>query len=139
MPVQLSRSFLLVVPEKPQVSVVQPHVVSPDAASLKVTKWDALPGWIIDDIRPSWDAFLQSCKVLRNQQLWKEVCILADSIQKRDNTTLRQFFERHFVPYQVLNSDGGSEGLITGYYEPLLKGSRKPSKSLSLPTLYYAR
>ena len=121
------------VPEKPPVSVVQPHIVSPDVASLEVTKWDALPGWIADDIRPSWDAFLQSCTVLRNQQLWKEICILADSIQRRDNTTLRQFFERHFVPYQVLNSNGGSEGLITGYYEPLLKGSRKPSKHYPYP------
>ena len=102
-------------------------------ASLEVTKWDALPGWIADDIRPSWDAFLQSCTVLRNQQLWKEICILADSIQRRDNTTLRKFFERHFVPYQVLNSNGGSEGLITGYYEPLLKGSRKPSKHYPYP------
>ncbi len=38
------------------------------------------------------------------------------------SVTLRQFIESRFVPHQVLNSDGGGEGLITGYYEPLLKG-----------------
>jgi len=121
------------VPEKPPVSVVPPHIVSPDVATLRVTKWGALPGWVADDIRPAWDAFLQSCTVLRNQQLWEEICVLANSMQKRDNATLRQFFERHFVPYQVLNSDGGSDGLITGYYEPLLKGSRRPSKRYRYP------
>ncbi len=121
------------VPEKPPVSVVPPHIVSPDVATLRVTKWGALPGWVADDIRPAWDAFLQSCTVLRNQQLWEEICALANSMQKRDNATLRQFFERHFVPYQVLNSDGGSDGLITGYYEPLLKGSRRPSKRYRYP------
>ncbi len=121
------------VPEKPPVSVVPPHIVSPDVATLRVTKWGALPGWVADDIRPAWDAFLQSCTVLRNQQLWEEICALSNSMQKRDNATLRQFFERHFVPYQVLNSDGGSDGLITGYYEPLLKGSRRPSKRYRYP------
>lgn len=122
-----------VVPEKPPVSIVPPHIVSPDVATLRVTKWGALTGWATDDMRPAWDAFLQSCTVLKNQQLWEEICALADLMQKRDSVTLRQFFERHFVPYQVLNSDGGGDGLITGYYEPLLKGSRKPSKRYRYP------
>ena len=38
-----------------------------------------------------------------------------------------------FVPHQVLNPDGGVEGLITGYYEPLLKGSRRQSKRFRYP------
>lgn len=122
-----------VVPEKPPVSIVPSHIVSPDVATLRVTKWGALTGWATDDMRPAWDAFLQSCTVLKNQQLWEEICALADLMQKRDSVTLRQFFERHFVPYQVLNSDGGGDGLITGYYEPLLKGSRKPSKRYRYP------
>ena len=110
-----------VAPEKPSASVVQPHITSPDLADLKMANWDTLPGWIADDIRPAWDAFLSSCIVLRNHNLWEEICALAGSMQSRDNATLHQFFEHHFVPYQVLNPDGGSDGLITGYYEPLLK------------------
>ncbi|GDX59185.1 hypothetical protein LBMAG31_00610 [Nitrosomonadaceae bacterium] len=47
-------------------------------------------------------------------------------MQQPDSTKLKQFFESRFVPHQVLNFNGGSDGLITGYYEPLLKGSRKP-------------
>ena len=36
----------------------------------------------------------------------------------------RQFFESEFVPWQVRNAQGSTEGLITGYFEPLLRGSR---------------
>ena len=54
-------------------------------------------------------------------------------MQKKDNDKLRQFFEHYFKPYQVLNSNGGSDGLITGYYEPLLKGSRKSSNRYRFP------
>jgi membrane-bound lytic murein transglycosylase A len=119
--------------EKSVTPVVLPHVVSPDVATLKVTNWSALPGWEVDDIRPALDAFLQSCNVLRNQKLWVETCNLTASIQRNDNATLRKFFEHNFKPYQVLNSNGGSDGLITGYYEPLLKGSRKPSDRYRFP------
>lgn len=124
-------------PEKSLTPVVPPHVVSPDVATLKVTNWSALPGWEVDDIRPALDTFLQSCNVLRNQKLWMETCNLAASIQKSDNATLHKFFEHYFKPYQVLNSNGGSDGLITGYYEPLLKGSRKSSGRYRFP-LYTA-
>ena len=98
----------------------------PPIAILKATEWSSLTGWTDDDILPAWDAFLRSCTALMSRPLWQETCTLAISMQQPDGTKLRQFFESRFVPHQVLNSDGGSDGLITGYYEPLLKGSRKP-------------
>jgi membrane-bound lytic murein transglycosylase A len=46
----------------------------------------------------------------------------------RDPSRVRAFFERHFQPYRLIAVDpDGTEngrGLITGYYEPLLRGSR---------------
>lgn len=57
----------------------------------------------------------------------------ADTMRGQDSAALRQFFESRFVPHQVLNSDGSGDGLITGYYEPLLKGSRKQSKRYRFP------
>ncbi|MBT3887940.1 MAG: transglycosylase, partial [Nitrosomonadaceae bacterium] len=113
-----------VVPPHTVSRVIPPHVVSPDVATLKVTDWNTLSGWRGDDIRLALDAFLQSCKVLRNQKLWMKPCKLAVSIPRNDNAILHKFFEHNFKPHQVLNSNGSSDGLITGYYEPLLKGSR---------------
>ena len=118
--------------EKPAASAVPPAAPSP-VAMLKPTDWGALTGWTDDDIVPAWDAFLRSCAVLKNQPLWQKTCTQADSIRGQDNATLRQFFESRFVPHQVLNSDGSGDGLITGYYEPLLKGSRKQSKRYRFP------
>jgi membrane-bound lytic murein transglycosylase A len=121
-----------VVPEKPAASTITP-AVAPPVAMLKPTDWGALTGWTDDDILPAWDAFLRSCAVLKNQPLWQKTCTQADSIRGQDSVTLRQFFESRFVPHQVLNSDGSGDGLITGYYEPLLKGSRKQSKRYRYP------
>jgi peptidoglycan lytic transglycosylase A len=50
-----------------------------------------------------------------------------------DRETARRFFEQFYVPYHVSNTDGTDEGLITGYYEPLLRGSRKPSRRYRYP------
>ena len=38
--------------------------------------------------------------------------------------SVRAFFETHFIPYRVAAADGRDVGRVTGYYEPLLKGSR---------------
>ncbi len=37
---------------------------------------------------------------------------------------MRAYFESHFIPYAVGAADGRDSGLVTGYYEPLLAGSR---------------
>ena len=37
---------------------------------------------------------------------------------------MRSYFETYFQPYRVVNGDGSDSGLITGYYEPILHGSR---------------
>lgn len=50
-----------------------------------------------------------------------------------DRDTARRFFEANFTPFQLINADGSEEGLITGYYEPLLRGSRKPGARYRFP------
>ena len=101
------------------------------------TDWSALTNWTHDDLLPAWHAFLQSCTVLGKQLLWQETCSIAASLQQTDNTNLRKFFETYLVPYQVIDDQGRDEGLITGYYEPLLQGSRTPSEHFRYP-LYTA-
>tara|TARA_B100000686_G_scaffold208238_1_gene215142 strand:- start:1248 stop:2474 length:1227 start_codon:yes stop_codon:yes gene_type:complete len=122
-----------VVPSLITVPTIAPYVISPDVATLKIANWSVLPGWKGDDIRPALETFLQSCSALRNQRLWVKVCNHAASMQQHNNAALRKFFENNFNPYQVINSNGNSNGLITGYYEPLLKGSRKLSERYRFP------
>lgn len=50
-----------------------------------------------------------------------------------DADTARRFFERFYTPYRITGSDGAAEGLVTGYYEPLLRGSRTASRRYRYP------
>lgn len=108
----------------PKPAVAPATVIMPPAAPFAVSKWEMLPDWQIMDMQPSWAAFLQSCRALKTKPGWQETCARADSLVQPDNATLRGFFEEGFTPYQVFNQDGSSQGLITGYYEPRLTGSR---------------
>lgn len=84
-----------------------------------------VPGWHQDNLTEAWPAFNASCKALQNKSDWRELCTIAQGIDVADSVAIRHFFEAFFDPYQVINADGTESGLITGYYEPLLKGSRQ--------------
>lgn len=94
-------------------------------ASFKRVSYDALPNWQKDNLVELWPAFLASCKVLITQAIWQDICTVAEDIDGSDNRALRHYFEAFFDPYWVSQSDGSTHGLVTGYYEPLLRGSRK--------------
>ena len=117
-------------------TVPTPRVEQEKAAPVPVLKpvaWNELTGWADDDLRPAMEGFLQSCAVLKNRAPWQESCTRAGALQGQDADTLRQFFESRFIPHQITNADGSHEGLITGYYEPLLKGSRNPGGRYRYP------
>ena len=102
-----------------------PSAVQPAAKPLQKSDWRALPGWADDDLGQAFTAFVASCNALASQPLWRDTCANARSQQGRDATALRAWFEAEFDPWQLINPNGSSEGLVTGYYEPLLKGSRE--------------
>jgi membrane-bound lytic murein transglycosylase A len=76
-------------------------------------------------LREAWPAFLNSCVVLVKKPDWKEPCTIARDVDATDAKAVRTFFEAFLVPNQVINPDGTDTGLVTGYYEPLLRGARK--------------
>ena len=99
----------------------------------KRVQWSDVRGWSEDDLVPAWQAFLNSCIALSKRTIWSAVCRSASSLQNPNSAIIKKFFESQFVPYQVINNDNTAEGLITGYYEPLLRGSRKPSSRYRYP------
>jgi membrane-bound lytic murein transglycosylase A len=91
---------------------------------LKAANWSDLPGWKEDDIKAAWPAFMQSCRTLQYQSAWQAACAAAAQVSDADSKTIRTFILQHFKVYQIQQAEGGAEGLVTGYYEPLLHGSR---------------
>ncbi len=92
---------------------------------LRPVGFSGMPGWERDDLRDAWPAFLTSCDVMARRAAWKEPCTVAREVDSTNGRAIRTFFEAFFVPHQVFNPDGTDNGLVTGYYEPLLNGARK--------------
>lgn len=117
---------------------VQP---SQAGASLRPAQWADLPGWEDDDLSGVLPAFLQSCRALSGGArwpLWRAACEDAEKSRPHgadDSARLRQFFESRFQPYLLANPDGTTQGRVTGYYEPLLRGSRERSDVYAYPLL----
>ncbi len=121
-------------PATPAPSAETPAAKPPIAANLlRPSAWKEIPGWREDDPQLAWSAFLTSCSTLANQPAWQAVCDAAKAVTARTRDNLFQFFESSFAPYQVINSDGSDSGLVTGYYEPLLRGSRSRTVTYRYP------
>jgi len=112
---------------------IKPPVVGKTFPDFMVSKWAMLPDWPTQDLAAAWPAMQQSCRALRYKPVWLPICAAAAKVDSDDAAAQRAFYETWFTPYQVFNPDGTDTGLITGYYEPLLKGSRKRSKRFAYP------
>ncbi len=102
----------------------------PPAKPLQEARWEDVKGWGADNLVEARGALIESCTVLARQPLWSAACEEAHALPA-ENAALRAFFEARFRPWRVVNPDASTEGLVTGYYEPLLRGSRERSKSFS--------
>ncbi len=89
----------------------------------KSVAWADLPGWNEDHHTQAWPALLKGCRKLKNKGHWQAICADAASLPEVSDTAVKAFIEQRFTPKQLLTEDGAEQGLITGYYEPLLQGS----------------
>jgi membrane-bound lytic murein transglycosylase A len=62
----------------------------------------------------------------------RQVCTEARNSVPLDDTAAREFFEKNFRPIQI-SKLGKSEGFLTGYYEPIIEGSRVPTAEFNAP------
>ncbi len=117
-----------------QADTIQPAPsVTENINQLRLTQWTQLIGWEADELLPAWNTFMQSCTTLKRQPNWQAVCTKASMLEQANEQTIRLFFESQLAPYQVFNSDGSDTGIITGYYEPLLQGSKKSTEKYRFP------
>ena len=136
LPVQSgSRAEPCLLPAACPVCPVCPPVELPKPAEkpLQAAEWSDLPGWNEDDPGIVFAALVAGCRSLERQAQWKPVCSSARTLDDRNALTLRAWFEAQFRPWALVNPDGSRSGLITGYYEPILKGSRNESPGYSYP------
>ena len=93
--------------------------------------WAELPGWEFDTSAELWPALLRSCEKPATD--WARVCADAQKLTTITDGSVRVFLQNRVQPWRVEALDGGAEGLMTGYYEPLVEASRVPTAAFRIP------
>lgn len=93
--------------------------------------WSDLPGWQDDALVQAWPALLRSCA--RPATGWAEVCRAARGLEAPDELMVRSFLRERLQPWRVEATDGRTDGLMTGYFEPYIEASRTPSARFGVP------
>jgi membrane-bound lytic murein transglycosylase A len=115
----------------------------PDTALEPITFAD-LDGWAADDHAQAFAAFRTSCAPMVRSRSPDErplasalaqVCRQALALTHADDAKARAFFETNFRPLRISRL-GDTQGFVTGYYEPIVDGSRFPTREFTVP-LYH--
>jgi len=110
-------------PQKPVQEPKPSEPKIPDYSLLRAGSWQDLAGIEQDNLTLAWPAWLQSCSALKTKPAWQNVCDIAINMKSPSVGAVQNYFKQYFNVYRTSNADGTDTGLITGYYEPLLKGS----------------
>ena len=97
----------------------EPHVKFSDMPNTEFKKstFNDLPQWSDEDYSSALSSFIGNCKSKKTLELYKELCIKAE-----DSSDAKQFFLDQFTPYEIIKPNQ-NYGLLTGYYEPRIRGS----------------
>jgi membrane-bound lytic murein transglycosylase A len=116
-------------------------------ALLSEARYSDLSGWSHDKQAESYKVFVDSCRVndrrgnafvtktgnaIGDRATWRNVCRLAYRFPNPTDGEARQFFEANFTPYRV-TTPASEKGRMTGYYEPLIRGSLKREGRYQFP------
>src|SRR5712672_3695142 len=105
--------------------------------------WADVAGWSEDDHRQAYKAFRVSCRPIAAQRnlpadhkalgiSLRDPCRAAKALDISDGAKARAFFEEHFLPLRISRL-GEDDGFVTGYYEPVLDGSRTQTDVYNVP------
>jgi peptidoglycan lytic transglycosylase A len=122
---------------------LQPETLRFPNSALEPIEWNALNGWRVDDHAAAFATFLASCRPLLRTSLRNgekrpmssalmQVCRRAFAGGRLAEDQARKFFEHNFRPLRITKL-GDSAGFLTGYYEPIVDGSRFPTGIFRVP------
>ena len=98
-------------------------------------RWAELPGFEDDALFEAWNAWIKSCE--RPGPVFAPLCNEVRRLSIASGEEQRAWMLDRLQPYRVETLQGAAEGLLTSYYEPVLKASRQPGAGYGVP-LYRA-
>src|SRR6185369_5531175 len=93
--------------------------------------WSDLPGWEADQLILVWPALRASCT--RPAPGWDRACAEALALAAPDETAVRAWMTSRLAPWRVESPQGDAQGLVTGYFEPLVDASRRRTRRFGVP------
>src|SRR5215469_4371772 len=125
------------------ISTLQPESLRLPNTAIEPIDWNTLKGWEADDHAAAFATFLTSCRPLLRASVQEgdkrpmylaltQVCRQALAVGRLTDDQARIFFEDNFRPLHITKL-GDSAGLLTGYYEPIIDGSRFPTGIFKIP------
>lgn len=137
-------------PADPGPTAADPPPTAPaDVLNLRPASFAELPGFAGDDLGGAATALERSCGVWRRKRAdemvavgdqnlpvarFQAACRRLAAVPSGNREGLRTAIEEAFAPWSARNGERW-RGLFTGYYEPLLTGSRKRSARFRYPLL----
>jgi len=133
-----------------QRPIPYPHLALPlqiSGSQYVPLAWADIPGWNEDDQLAAYRTFRASCRPIAAQHdlpsdpkadpkalgiSLRDPCRAARATEISDGAKARSFFEEHFTPLKISRL-GEGDGFVTGYYEPVLEGSRTPTDVYNVP------
>ncbi|WP_101050309.1 murein transglycosylase A [Macromonas nakdongensis] len=97
----------------------------------QAVRWSELPGWGSDALHQAWNAWLRSCE--RPAPGIGPLCGEVRQLSIATAAEQHDWLMRRLQPYRIQPVQGDSSGLLTGYYEPVLQGSRTPGGAHQTP------
>jgi membrane-bound lytic murein transglycosylase A len=105
--------------------------------------WADIAGWSEDDHLQAYKAFRVSCRPIAAQRnlpadhkalgiSLRDPCRAAKALDISDGAKARAFFEERFLPLRISRL-GEDDGFVTGYYEPVIDGSRTQTDVYNVP------
>ena len=105
--------------------------------------WADVPGWNDDDQLAAYQTFRTSCRSIAAQHdatsdaralgtSLRDPCRAARATEISDGAKARAFFEANFTPVKISRL-GEDDGFVTGYYEPVVQGSRTQTDVYNVP------
>lgn len=93
--------------------------------------WTDLVGLSDDNLFEAWNAWLRSCE--RPTPAMGGVCPGVRRMSIGSPQDQRAWMVANLQPYRVESFDAEATGLLTGYFEPVLEGSRVPTAVFTVP------
>ena len=93
--------------------------------------WSDVPGWGDDSLFEAWNAWLKSCE--KPQPPLNALCGEVRRLSIADAPAQRGWMQSRLQAYRVETLQGEPNGLLTGYFEPMLEASRVPTPDFTVP------